>query len=98
VERVGIHDNFFELGGHSLLATQVIARVREAWQCEVPLHALFEVPHVAELSILIDTIKNNKTQPGLPAIVPIPRDTRRVRASSLVLDHQLFGSEKERTI
>jgi amino acid adenylation domain-containing protein len=41
VERVGVHDNFFELGGHSLLATQFTSRVRECFQVDVPLSALF---------------------------------------------------------
>ena len=53
LERVSIHDNFFELGGHSLLATQVIARIRSAFQIEIPLRALFEKPTVEELAIAI---------------------------------------------
>ncbi|HEX3681791.1 MAG TPA: amino acid adenylation domain-containing protein, partial [Bryobacteraceae bacterium] len=43
-ENVGSGDNFFDLGGHSLLATQAISRVRQVFQAEIPLRALFEFP------------------------------------------------------
>ena len=50
VSRVGIHDNFFELRGDSLKMTQVVSRVRETFQIELPLNWLFAGPTVAQLS------------------------------------------------
>jgi len=38
------------LGGNSFLGIQVIARVREKFGVEVPLHTLFEAPTIADLS------------------------------------------------
>ena len=49
LDQVGIHDNFFELGGHSLLATQVISRLRDTFQVDVPIRSLFEITTVATL-------------------------------------------------
>jgi amino acid adenylation domain-containing protein len=53
IDRVGTLDNFFELGGHSLLATQVMSRIREEFQVEVPLRRLFETPTIKGLSTAI---------------------------------------------
>ncbi|MBD2559794.1 MULTISPECIES: type I polyketide synthase [Nostoc] len=64
IEQVGIYDNFLELGGHSLLGTQVILRVREAFQVNLPLHDLFKEPTVAGLVEQIERIRSIVEQIG----------------------------------
>jgi amino acid adenylation domain-containing protein len=61
VERVGVQDNFFELGGHSLLATQVLARVQEDFQVDLPLRIMFEGMTVEQMA---QAVLENEAVPG----------------------------------
>jgi len=54
VRELSVTANFFELGGHSLLATQVMSRVREALQVEMPVRSLFAEPTVRGLAAEIE--------------------------------------------
>jgi amino acid adenylation domain-containing protein len=54
LERVGVNDNFFYLGGNSLFGTQVIARLRDAFNVDLPLLKLFDHPTVADLAAEVE--------------------------------------------
>jgi NAD(P)-dependent dehydrogenase (short-subunit alcohol dehydrogenase family)/acyl carrier protein len=53
IQPVGIYDNFFDLGGHSLLATQVMSRIKQNFEVDLPVRSLFEEATVAQLAQII---------------------------------------------
>ncbi len=75
VPQAGIHDHFFEQGGHSLLATQLVSRIRELFEVEVSLPALFQRPTIAALAEEVTRLRQEDQKASMmPPIVPIPRD------------------------
>ncbi|HJS35405.1 MAG TPA: amino acid adenylation domain-containing protein, partial [Pseudoxanthomonas sp.] len=53
LERVGRNDHFFELGGHSLLVMQLVLRVREQFDIDLPLRELFEKPLLSAVAEVV---------------------------------------------
>lgn len=82
---IGRDDHFFRLGGSSLLAIQLLTRIRDSLQLELPLKAVFEHPtlrafsaHIeecllAELEALPDDeAERQAAQIATPATAPSP--------------------------
>ena len=75
VPEAGIHDHFFEQGGHSLLATQLVSRIRELFEVDVSLPALFERPTIAALAEEVTRLRRREQKASMmPPISPVPRD------------------------
>jgi acyl carrier protein len=53
---VGVEDDFFDLGGHSLHATQVISRVRDCFNVELPLSQFFETGKLVDVARRVELL------------------------------------------
>ena len=59
IDKVGIYDNFFALGGSSLLGVQIVNRLRQRFQVELPLIKLFEEPTIAGIGKCITELSTD---------------------------------------
>ena len=75
VAQIGVNDQFFELGGQSLLATQVIARLKNTFDMDIPLRTLFEHGTVGKLAQWIDKHKGTSGS-HVPPMLRVSRDQR----------------------
>ena len=73
LDSITVNDNFFELGGHSLLAIQIISRLRDKFAKDVSIHAMFEMPTIAELASSLENTDDHSSR-YLPPISRVPRN------------------------
>ncbi|MDZ8187534.1 MAG: amino acid adenylation domain-containing protein [Nostoc sp. ChiSLP02] len=50
LKNIGVDDNFLALGGHSLLAFQILCRIRDIFQVDLPIRHFFEAATIAEIA------------------------------------------------
>src|SRR5262249_14405498 len=68
VPGVGLPSSFFDLGGHSLLAIRVAARLREVFDVDVPVRAVFEASSVAAMAAWIELAQEDGRPPAADPI------------------------------
>jgi oxalate---CoA ligase len=71
LDSIGLDDDFFELGGDSLSATQLGLIIEHVAGVQLTVGALFEVPTIRQLAILISEGQSDRQRPRIAAIQPL---------------------------
>jgi acyl carrier protein len=72
LDAIGINDNFFELGGTSLKITELIARLRQTFSREIPLHYLIQNPTIVRVKEFLEKEETASDISQLPSeLVPL---------------------------
>jgi acyl-CoA synthetase (AMP-forming)/AMP-acid ligase II/acyl carrier protein len=61
-ESIGLDEDFLDVGGDSITATQLVVRIREMLDLDVPLMALFSAATIRKQSILLDELMGRRPQ------------------------------------
>jgi amino acid adenylation domain-containing protein/thioester reductase-like protein len=74
---ISIHDSFFELGGSSLQSIQLIFRVQEVFQIELPIVALYDAPTIHQFAEFVRAAieSNTKSTSDNTTIAELEADT-----------------------
>jgi amino acid adenylation domain-containing protein len=70
IEQIGIHDRFLDLGGNSLLATQLVLRLRDTFDLNLSIRAVFEAPTIAQLAVMIE-LKREAPEAEAQTLAPL---------------------------
>jgi len=86
LDRIGVHDDFFALGGHSLLGAEVVEKVRDVYDVDLPLGRLFESPTVAAAAEYVDGVlaAGGEAAAALTAIRPVDRSAYRTERARVL--------------
>ena len=82
LKRVGIYQNFFTIGGHSLLITQILTRVQERFQVNLPVRTLFKNPTIAGLAESIEKTQARSNELRSKSISSVSRDAYRQKQTA----------------
>jgi len=74
MKEIGVRDNFFDLGGNSLVAVQIISRIRECSNVELPMSALFDAPTISALAQQVCARQRESGSEKLPPLERISRE------------------------
>jgi amino acid adenylation domain-containing protein len=74
LENIGINDSFFDLGGNSLTSIQVISRILDTFQVELPMRLLFEDLTVAQLATKVENARTSRQDMQPDAIELVARE------------------------
>lgn len=84
-DSVGMHETFLELGGHSLLAVRLIAEVRAAFNVNLSLASVFELPTVELMAAFVSSGQTRKLY--------TPRPTREILLADAILPPEIVATE-----
>jgi len=93
IEKLGIESSFFNIGGHSLLAMQVISRLSDSLNMDIPLRMMFEKPTIRGFAEAIIDMQTGAKQRNGPRPIPV-----RNQAKSSINLEQLTDDQVEHLI
>ena len=71
---IGVRESFFDRGGHSLSAMQLVSRIRQQFDVELPLLSIFESPTIEGIAARIEEASEQPARASSPPIVATRRD------------------------